>query len=90
LLVGTITVATDAMAAGHGGGGGFGGGHMGGGFGGGRIGGGLAGAHIGGGFGGGGGGEVVEEMSTRHSGGDERHRGLRYRKGIDGGDSTKR
>ena len=53
LLVGTMTVATDAMAAGHSGGGGFGGGHMGGGFGGGRIGGGLAGGHIGGGFGGG-------------------------------------
>jgi hypothetical protein len=51
LLVGAMTVATDAMAAGHGGGGGFGGGHMGGGFGGLRIGAGLAGGHTGGGFG---------------------------------------
>ena len=61
LLAGTMAVATDALAAGHGGGGfggghmggGFGGGHMGGGFGGGNMGGGLGGGHIGGGFSGG-------------------------------------
>jgi hypothetical protein len=56
LLIGTMAVATDAPAAGHSGGGGFGGGHIGrigGGLGGGHIGGGFAGGHMGGSFGGG-------------------------------------
>jgi hypothetical protein len=44
-----MAAGTNAMAAGHGGGGGFGGGHMGGGFGGGHMGGGFGGGHIGGG-----------------------------------------
>jgi hypothetical protein len=51
------TVATDALAAGHVGGGGghiggggFGGGHIGGGFGSGRVGGGFSSVHVGGGF----------------------------------------
>ena len=60
ILLAVITLGmaagTNAMAAGHGGGGGFGGGHMGGGFSGGHIGGGFGGGHIGGcslgGFGG--------------------------------------
>jgi hypothetical protein len=59
ILLAAITlgtaVATDALAAGHGGGGhggGFGGGaHMGGGFGGAHMGRGFGGAHMGGGFG---------------------------------------
>src|SRR5258708_20854567 len=58
ILLAAITlgtaVATDALAAGHGGGGhggGFGGAHMGGGFGGAHMGGGFGGAHMGGGFG---------------------------------------
>jgi hypothetical protein len=58
ILLAAITlgtaVATDAPAAGHGGGGhggGFGGAHMGGGFGGAHMGGGFGGAHMGGGFG---------------------------------------
>jgi hypothetical protein len=46
-----MAAGTNAMAAGHGGGGGFGGGHMGGGFGGGHIGGGFGGGSLGG-FGG--------------------------------------
>jgi hypothetical protein len=54
VTLGTV-VATDALAAGHGGGGGIGGGHIGGGLGGTHVGGGfdgagLAGGHIGGGF----------------------------------------
>jgi hypothetical protein len=48
LLGGMVTVASDALAAGHGGGGrGFRGGHMGGGLGSGRIGGGFVGGHMG-------------------------------------------
>jgi hypothetical protein len=49
IMFGTVVV-TDALAAGHGGGGGFGGGHTGGGLGGGHVGGGFT----GGGFAGGG------------------------------------
>ena len=102
ILLAAITlgtaVATDALAAGHGGGGhggGFGGGaHMGGGFGGAHMGRGFGGAHMGGGFGRGhfggpsaafGRGFAGQHFSVAHGRfGHERHfgRGRRFAPGL--------